>query len=403
MSLPKQSVAVIAPVTGQHGQGEYARALLTDLERVPGLQIEVLDVDIHALARCPPTWAARATKLAGTLVVLMNPGQLVELARWLGRDFFGNRHVIGLWWWETERAPRSWIRASGFLHELWVGSPYVAACLRQLPVPIRVVPLPRTLLEPLVAPSPGPGCHFLVVFDVRSSIERKNPQGAIDAYLRAFPQPRPGVGLTIKAHGGSVPLRLPPDRTDIEVQLQHLDRDGVLSLIASHHVLVSLHRAEGLGLVLLEAMRMGRPVLATAYSGNLCYMDSRGAGLVACRPVPLPLGKQVYAGAGTWAEPDVGQAAARMRQWADNRTLARQVGAEQQRQLQRLSDDGAAFLQQALAPNRTWPARRFGQTRGLIARLLVRQSIENLTAWQGRVLARVPWLHAVAKKLYAKL
>ena len=90
--------------------------------------------------------------------------------------------------------------------------------------------------------------------------------------------------------------------------------------------MLSLHRAEGFGLVLAEAMLLGKPVIATGWSGNMGFMDAASAATVGYRLVPVEDARQVYRDS-YWAEPDVADAAAHLRRLADDAETRAAMGA----------------------------------------------------------------------------
>jgi hypothetical protein len=163
---------------------------------------------------------------------------------------------------------------------------------------------------------------FLVLFllDFNSVLERKNPLGLIEAFARAFPAGS-GASLAIKCVNGHLHpadearLRLDarrhPDVHLIEGYVSAEERDA---MIASCDVYASLHRSEGFGLTLAEAMALGRPVVATGWSGNLDFMDDDCAWLVPAQLVAVGLGNGPYDPASHWADPDLDAAAAAL--WA---------------------------------------------------------------------------------------
>jgi hypothetical protein len=127
---------------------------------------------------------------------------------------------------------------------------------------------------------------FLFMFDFFSVCERKNPLGLIDAYRAAF-GPDDGTVLVVKSINGArrehdlAAVRAAAQgRTDIFVRDEYLTPDRHAALLAACDAYVSLHRAEGLGLTMAEAMALGKPVIATGYSGNLDFMDDDVAFLV---------------------------------------------------------------------------------------------------------------------------
>ncbi|HEY0052155.1 MAG TPA: glycosyltransferase [Caulobacteraceae bacterium] len=242
---------------------------------------------------------------------------------------WGDRYRIGYWAWETPEIPVAWARVAPWLHEIWTPSAFVAEAVRagldRLPAaprpPVKVMP------HPVAAPAwlerrgaAGDGVvRTLVMFDGRSAYARKNPWAAIEAWVRAFPVADPGAALTVKVGqvdvdpAAAARLRaLVTERSDIRLLSDRMDDQAVWRLIDGHDVFLSLHRSEGFGLGLAEAMDLGKTVIATAWSGNLEFMRSDASVLVPFRLVPIDDPTGAYGG-NVWAEPDVEAAAGALR------------------------------------------------------------------------------------------
>jgi glycosyltransferase involved in cell wall biosynthesis len=208
--------------------------------------------------------------------------------------------------------------------ELWVYSRFMAENIGAVaPVPVLALPPPVQLPEG-PAPEPlrlgiGEGFLFLFIFDYLSTIQRKNPVGLIEAFKQAFDQ-RSGARLLIKTI--NAPLRPLAEeevlwaahgREDIHVIDRSLSAGELTRLLASCDCYVSLHRAEGFGLTLAEAMALGKPVIGTGYSGNVDFMTDENSYLVdyAIRRVGPEC--EIYPADGEWADPDLDHAAELMR------------------------------------------------------------------------------------------
>jgi glycosyltransferase involved in cell wall biosynthesis len=180
---------------------------------------------------------------------------------------------------------------------------------------------------------------FLSSFDIRSDIERKNPWACVSAFQDAFAG-RQDVTLVLKVNHAAAPThsgslaeleRLAAEDDRVRLMTDALGRDDLWGLYASVDAYVSLHRAEGLGLGLMEAMAVGIPVVATGWSGNLDFMTSGNSVLVPYKLVAVTgvthpnyraeIGQQ-------WAEPDTPSAAKTMRQLADSPQMCARLGAE---------------------------------------------------------------------------
>lgn len=282
----------------------------------------------------------------GVWILQANPPEAEALWASVRPAGWARRYRIGSWAWETSLAPQAWARAAEHLNEIWAPSRFVADAVTagfsaagrdDLTDRIRLMPYPVRVPHPPAADRgrwglPGDDVLFLMMFDGRSTFARKNPWGVLEAWTRAFPEPAMGRRLVIKT------VRLDTDpqaaarlhaaiggRTDITLIDSELDDAGTLSLIASCDAVLSLHRAEGFGLVMAEAMALGRPVIATGWSGNLDFMDADSAMLVPARTIPVNAGAGHYA-SGVWADPDLGQAAQAILAIADQPALRSRLG-----------------------------------------------------------------------------
>lgn len=120
---------------------------------------------------------------------------------------------------------------------------------------------------------------------------------------------------------------------------------AVQSLIQHAIAFVSLHRSEGFGLGLMEAMAAGTPVVATGYSGNLEFMSRDNSILIEATQIPVTESGGYYRGLGHWADPDEAGAAEALRRLAADRAFAAELGARGQADvLERFSLDRAAHF-----------------------------------------------------------
>ncbi|MDQ3719217.1 MAG: glycosyltransferase family 4 protein, partial [Actinomycetota bacterium] len=258
-------------------------------------------------------------------LVCVNPEGLEGAHDELGEAFFFGRRTVGLWWWEVDAFPERLRRWFDLVDEVWVGSHHVADALAPIsPVPILRMPMPVS-----VTPSSGAGRTELGVppegpvvlfaFDHGGLLERKNPLGLIDAFARAF-APGEGPSLVIKCIGAERHpeaharlLAAAAKRPDVHVIERSFSPADMAALTDSCDLYASLHRSEGFGLTIAEAMLHGRPVMATAYSGPSDWLSERNAFPVDHELVPIGPGHEPYPPEGRWADPDLDHAAAQMR------------------------------------------------------------------------------------------
>ncbi|RYF61210.1 MAG: glycosyltransferase [Comamonadaceae bacterium] len=245
---------------------------------------------------------------------------------------------VAYWYWEFDSIPDSWLDKQQSIDEVWTATEFVASGLRErLSVPVRTL-FPGVKLAPFERRSKSyfglndTPFTFLFTFHMMSVMERKNPLGLIRAFKTAFGDDR-RVQLVLKTSFGDrhpVPaqeLRNAAAGTNVVVIDQIYSPDEVLSLMNACDAYVSLHRSEGLGLTMAEAMLMGKPVIATNFSGNIDFMDDTNSLLVPYELVKLENPIPPYDAGLKWAEPSVEAAASLMRRVFENQAWARQVGA----------------------------------------------------------------------------
>jgi glycosyltransferase involved in cell wall biosynthesis len=255
---------------------------------------------------------------ASAWVFYLNPPELLYLLfRWRAADLRGPR--FGYWSWELPKAPPSWIRAMSAMDCVMVPSRYTANAFSPRPVTVTPHPIFIEDLQHLRNSHRRTSeDRFKVVslFDFKSSFARKNPFGSLEAFQLAFAADE-NAQLVLKTQNADVApglARSLRERSGSNVQIidEAWPYPKVLDLIASADALISLHRAEGFGLTLAEAMALGTPVVATDWSGNLDFMDQRSACLVSADNVEIDDPQHIYGGQ-MWAEPDVGVAAMHLR------------------------------------------------------------------------------------------
>jgi hypothetical protein len=315
------------------GVGEAARHVAAALE---GAGVAVARVGLSS-RDAPRSQDGAPTQPATHPITLVcaNPDAMTGARDELGAGAFDDHHVIGMWWWEVAAVRGSWLRAFDLVDEVWAGSRFVADVFAAVaPVPVVHVPLP--VPEPVISAAGrdalGLAPHrflFGLVMDYASVAARKNPLGLIEAFARAFGDDD-GVGLVIKTLGGdrwpdehAAVLSAAGPRPNVTVIDAHLSSEDKNALIRELDCYVSLHRSEGFGLTIAEAMLLETPVIATDYGGSRDFVTAFNALPVDVRMVPIGPGHDPYPAAGEWAEPDLDHAAACMRN-----VLADRAGAQ---------------------------------------------------------------------------
>jgi glycosyltransferase involved in cell wall biosynthesis len=344
-------VRVIGAIASQSGLGQATRMSIESLRRA-GVQPQVLDFYLDNPA--PRTMFYREpaiTPAAGAINIMHLNGESLPLASaYLKPEMFEGAYNIGYFFWELPQAARCHHLALELLDEIWVSSDFnlkTYSALTDKPV-IKV----GMAVEDLPVSSDGRNATraayalpldatvFMTTFDTYSFISRKNPAAAIRAFLTAFGQTAANVRLIIKTHnmtavlGESNARRLVTEIQDLvaadeRIILidQTLPYADLLVLKAACDCYVSLHRSEGWGFGALEAMQLGLPVIATAFSGNLEFCTPETAYNVPYKPVYLKPNDYIFVQPGDfWAEPDEAAAAAMMQAVAGDPAAAKVKG-----------------------------------------------------------------------------
>ena len=307
-----------------------------------------------------PTQREPLPEGAAVIAVLNAPLLPVAGAR-LPRKLLQGRRIIGMWVWELPVIPPDWHIGARFVHDVWAPSRFCADAFEAAaPGRVHVVPYPIAAV-PLATPV-GDRAHFglaqncftvLCAFNLASSFTRKNPLASIAAFRAAFGNSRDAL-LVLKVTGAAnhtADLALINtaigDAANIRLITGDLPEAELNGLLAASDVILSLHRAEGFGLIPATGALLGKPVIATGWSGNLDFMTPASSALISYHLVPVVDEHGVYnVRNAQWAEPDVEDAAAWLKRLFDDSALRQQMGAAGQAHAQQTL--GAAPLQAAL-------------------------------------------------------
>ena len=277
-----------------------------------------------------------------TTLAVVAADQIPVLREWHPELFEASDRMIAYCFWEMSQLSAAGIRGLDHVDEVWVATDFVREAFERVgKVPVRRVPLPiaepipsdrsRSSFEPFA--EAGNRTVLGVTFDHFSVLERKNPLAAIDAFIQAFSEDE-GPLLVVKTLNAAVHpeaharlLERAAGRRDIRVWDAHLSRPDQFAFLSHLDVLVSLHRGEGFGAHLAEAMWFGVPCIATRYSGNLDFMDDTCARLVDFSMIDVADGGTIYPGGTQWAEPDRDDAVAAIRELVGDDERRRSLGS----------------------------------------------------------------------------
>ena len=335
--LRLHGVSIVGFPLNTLGLGEDARSLFKVLRSL-GVPVSLVDMGNDALERITEADAYEPyifpRPMFPTVVFCMPLFELLSVKAEWGPGALSGRYVIGYCPWELTSIDPCWDHAYAAVDEFWASTRFLVDVYRSLTSrPVIHMPMlvdagspDLTVRRRYGLPEREFAC--LVMTDLNSTLKRKNAAGAVRAFQMAFPRADTGVRLFLKTtHLERRPGewealgKVIGDDERVIVIDGPLPRPELLGLIATSHVFLSLHRAEGFGRVLAEAMMLGTSVVATDWSGSRDIVDERTGYPVRCHTVPVKPEDYPEA-AGVWAEPDLAQAAGIMRALRDQPAAA---------------------------------------------------------------------------------
>lgn len=332
--------SVIAYANSELGVGEAGRRTASAVAG-SGIPMELVSTTHNTLSRAAhaPRRAVSADVSYENVVTCVNADQLPTVSGLMGLESLRGRHV-GLWFWELEEFPTHYRSSLDLVDEVWVASEFTRKAIQAVTdVPVRLIAMPievPTRPTSYTRRSLGlpEGCFLFVSnFDYLSVYERKNPISVIRAYTEAF-TPNDGTCLLVKSiNGHHRPLHrehirsFAEGRADIVFLDDYVTNAEMKAIIELSDCYVSLHRAEGYGLNLADAMAHGTPTIATGYSGNMEFQTPETAVLIPYSLVEVGPAAAPYSPTAWWADPDVEAASAAMLAMAHHSEAGRQLAA----------------------------------------------------------------------------
>lgn len=256
----------------------------------------------------------------------INAEQMIEVYTKYGHSLFKERYNIGYWHWELPEFPDEWVSGFNFVNEVWVPSQFVAdSVAAKSDVPVVIIPhgIEVTIMEPrtrLHFNLPENAFLFLTMYDMNSYQERKNPMASIKAFKASFKPDDQSVGLVVKvnnAGSNKEDIRhlasLVEGYSNIYIIKATMSRNDTYALLSCTDSFISLHRSEGFGLGLAEAMYLGKPAIGTNWSANIDFMTTENSCLVDYDLQSVGKDYGPYKAHQTWANPHIEHASEYMK------------------------------------------------------------------------------------------
>lgn len=287
-------------------------------------------------------------------IIHVNPDIWARIYQELPMQLLDERYNVAYWLWELEELPKRWRACLETVEEVWAPSEFICNSIKRctekpvirVPYSIDMSGAIKYGREHFQLPK---DCFlFLMMFDAKSVCERKNPWGVIKAFKRAFPSMEANekkIGLILKVgHIENKALIEKYQRALADYQYVYfltdtLNREEVEALIAEADVLVSLHRSEGFGLPIAEAMYMGTPVITTNWSATTEFTNKTDACLVNYRLITLKKRYGPYEKGNRWADADITQAAGYMRRLREDKGYYEEHKEQAKRHIREIFDE----------------------------------------------------------------
>ncbi len=318
-------VNVSGYLTAESGVGQAARGYVTAL-KICNQALTLLDFSAYVPTRREDNTLSNFSldNHYSTNLVCINAEEIPYFISHIGSQYFKDKYNIGLWAWELPEFPTAWLDRFDYFDEIWVGSNFMYQSIAKKS-PVRVVTVPHIVhIDLQVKYSkayfgiPESEFVFLFMFSGFSILPRKNPLSVVEAFLKAF-QPTEPIRLVLKCTNGENDPEyfrlLQHAIADARITLinEYLSRDETNGLLSVCDCYISLHRSEGFGLTLAEAMFLEKPVIATGWSGNMDFMTINNSYPVEYELTQLQQDYGHYKQGQVWAEPNIEHAAQLMR------------------------------------------------------------------------------------------
>jgi len=324
-------IGLIGYLKAETGVGQAGRSVAQSLAAVD-VSVSGLDVDINVVTRRDDSSLENMLKDNINCPIQLfhvNADQLAIVQDHTAKSINQAQYKICMPYWELSIFPSEWVKNFEKIDEVWVGSEFVRAALQsKLSIPVISLPPAVTVGEfqrqdRSYFDLPENTFLFHFNFDFSSYSSRKNPEAVITAYRTAFRKKKgdAATALVIKVRGYDPDnqqyqelLELSQAEKDIIIINKQLSHSDSMALMNCCDCYVSLHRSEGFGYTLAEAMLLGKPVIATYFSGSNEFINQSTAFPILYQLIPLVDGDYPFYENQYWAQADIDHAAWTMQQ-----------------------------------------------------------------------------------------
>ncbi len=339
----KFGVNIFGYIDGEFGLGEAVRLIIKSIEKAK-IPFVLLNYDTSTSHRHNDLTYINFVKESPYLInlVLLGPTEARRVTNYFGIDLFKNKYNIFFLNWESENFPKEYIKNLNFYDEVWTPANYCKnvvekSCL--IPVDVICYPIETTIIEnddeEFNNFFDSKKFNFLFIFDYNSTLERKNTLNLIEAFRNAFKKNDNTVCLTIKTSRSTKFVKEKKsliekigEYENIKIVEKIFDKNTLHKIIRGCDSYVSLHRSEGFGLTMAEAMYFGKPVIATGYSGNTEFMSNSNSFLVDYNICKVDSDIINYDKNTIWSNPNINHASELLKIVKENSVQVKKIGIE---------------------------------------------------------------------------
>ena len=339
----QNGVNIAGHFTTESGAGVAARSFVRTMERT-SVPFVLNNYEEPLIRSNDQTYRHLFTDTApyDTSILFANADQVPSSAKRIGPQFFVGKYTIGYWLWELESFPIKWRSSFRCLDEIWTQSTFCANAIQEKTA-LPVITIPHSIdITDIDASRTRESFGlredsfvFLYIFSLQSTFERKNPLAVISAFRKAFSGlDHRAVTLVLKLSGSSShqwaynEIIKASEGLPVLIIDSYLDNRALYRLMQLSDCCVSLHRAEGFGLTIAESMFLGKPCVATAYSGNMDFMNDQNSFPVKYAMKKIEHSVGPYKKGNYWADPDQDHAADLMRSLYEHKELGKEKGRQ---------------------------------------------------------------------------